>query len=135
MERRSFIEVTFASTMVLTGCSTDGTGSDMENACTDAEVVDVTVKPGKGKTSTPGTDTPTPAPVTEDFIIVTVRNDADTPVTVMGNVITIDGRKEFSRSVPANVGVHELRFGPFAHNGIKEYEFWIKGCQTESSQL
>ncbi|MCT9096089.1 hypothetical protein [Haloarchaeobius sp. HME9146] len=132
MDRRSFLAAGLASTVGLAGCLQGGIGGDSGPNCAEAEVVDATVVPAEPDTATSGTggtDTTTPAPAaTDDYVVVAVRNDTDSVVTVTGYVESTDGRAEFSRDVPAESGKTELRFGPFAHHGIDEYEFGIEGC-------
>lgn len=121
MDRRQFLAGVGIGS--LAGCL-GGSGG----GCPEASVVSVTVVAGERTTPTPGTDTPTPAPITEDFVVVTVRNDGDDVRTLTGYVVANEGRREVSRAIPAGVGKRRIRFGPFDHNTIDDYSFSFADC-------
>lgn len=125
MRRRRFISVIGATSVFsLSGCVNDGA-----SGCPKSEVIEIRVEPATINTPTPrGDETPTPAPITEDYVVVKVRNDAEASRILTGYVVSSDGRSEFSRTLPGNAGVKTFKFGPFGHHTIQDYDFSIEDC-------
>lgn len=125
MRRREVVSsVATVGALALGGCADGGS-----SGCSASEVLEVGEEPATITTPTPGRDdTPTPVSITEDYVVVTVRNDAGEPRHLAGYVVSADGRREFSRTVPAEAGTVEFRFGPFGHHTVQDYEFRFEGC-------
>jgi hypothetical protein len=107
---------------------TPTSNTDTAIDCENAAIAKIIVNPAGRGTPTTGPDTPTPAPISEEYVVVTIRNDRDTEITVTGYVEAADGRQEFSRNVSAIAEMRGFRFGSFGHHAIADYGFRITGC-------
>ena len=125
------------------GCNTTGDGtltdpstSDSQTAsdqtpqpdCDHATVTSATVEP-EGTTASGRTVT-----LFEDYVVVQGSITGPRPPTVLVVIETVTEMTRQRRRLDGDDDQFVFRFGPFPHNGVKDVQVWLEGCDTPTAE-